>query len=389
MTTTILEGDCLQTLKSLPDGSVQCVVTSPPYWGLRDYGIAGQLGMEPTPQEFVINLVAVFREVRRVLRDDGTLWLNLGDSYAGSGGAGEWSKRKAGKQEYAGPRGNNVNRIVKSKRMERGSGRWGGGNLPAVGGLKPKDLVGIPWRVAFALQEDGWWLRSDIIWQKPNPMPESVSDRPTKSHEYIFLLTKSEQYFYDADAILEDCSPNTHARISQDLANQVGSFKANGGSKSNGPMKAVIRGSTRKLAEAGSGIKQNSSFEAAVCLKVEKRNKRSVWTVPTGSYSGAHFATFPPELIEPCILAGSKPGDTVLDPFNGSGTAGEVSIKHHRNYIGCELNPEYIELTLRRLAQVQPVLPAISALTQAPADGYAASQQASLFPASLEPAEER
>ncbi len=345
MSITLLEGDCRETLKNLPDRSVQCVVTSPPYWGLRDYGVIGQMGMESTPQEYVENMVLVFREVRRVLCDDGTLWLNLGDSYAGSGGAGEWSKRKAGKQEYAGPRGN----------MERGSGhRWGGGNLPAVGDLKPKDLVGIPWMVAFALRADGWYLRQDIIWSKPNPMPESVSDRCTKSHDYIFLLTKKARYYYDAEAILEPVSPNTHMRVSQDIANQIGSYRAYGGNRANGPMKAVIR--TPKQTLSGTGIKNNDSFNNSVVLPVEARNKRSVWTVTTKPYREAHFATYPPELIEPCILAGSKPGDTILDPFNGSGTTGAVAIKHHRNYIGCELNPDYIRLTHRRLAQVQLVL---------------------------------
>lgn len=358
MTVQLLLGDALEQLKTLPDASVQCVVTSPPYWGLRDYGLEGQMGMEATPAEYVNDLVMVFREVRRVLKDDATLWLNLGDSYAGSGGAGEWSRRKAGKQEYAGPRGNNVNRKT---RKDNNTGRrysiLGGNHLPAPDGLKPKDLVGIPWRVALALQDDGWWLRSDIIWYKPNPMPESVTDRPTKAHEYIFLLAKSEQYYYDARSIEEECSPNTHARISQNLANQVGSFRANGGSKSNGPMKTVIKGSTRKLAEAGDKfIKSNKSYEAAMVMPVETRNKRSVWTVATQPYKGAHFATYPPDLIEPCILAGSRPGDIVLDPFNGSGTTGAVALKHHRDYIGIELNPAYIELTNKRLAQVQPTL---------------------------------
>jgi site-specific DNA-methyltransferase (cytosine-N4-specific) len=188
-------------------------------------------------------------------------------------------------------------------------------------------------------------------------MPESVTDRPTKAHEYIFLLSKSEHYFYDARSIEEECSPNTHMRISQNLAKQVGSFRANGGNKTNGPMKAVLKGSTRKLAESGDKfIKSNRSFEAAVVMPVDARNKRTVWTVATQPYSGAHFATYPPALIEPCILAGSRPGDTVLDPFNGSGTTGAVALKHHRNYIGCELNPEYIELTNKRLAQIQPTL---------------------------------
>ena len=358
MTVQILQGDCLETLKTLPDGCVQTCVTSPPYWGLRDYGIAGQLGMESTPADYVDNLVTVFREVWRVMKDDGILWINLGDSYAGSGGAGSWSKRKAGKQEYAGQR-SNVNRTISRKNRVAGTrrryGAEGGNHLPAPPGLKPKDLVGIPWRVAFALQEDGWYLRSDIIWNKPNPMPESVTDRPTKAHEYIFLLAKSEKYYYDAEAILEECSPNTHARISQDLANQVGSYRANGGNKNNGPMKAVVRSSKRKLADSGQG-KRTASYETSMCMLVEKRNKRSVWTVNTGSYSGAHFATFPPALIEPCILAGSRPGDTVLDPFGGSGTTAAVAVKHNRNAILCELNPAYIELMNKRLAEVQPLL---------------------------------
>ena len=354
MTVELLLGDCLETLKTLPDCSVQTCVTSPPYWGLRDYNIEGQMGVEATPQEYVDNLVMVFQEVKRILRDDGTLWLNLGDSYAGSGGAGEWSRRKAGKQDYAGPRGNNVNRVVKSKRIERGSGRWGGGNLPAIGDIKPKDLVGIPWLVAFALRADGWWLRSDIIWAKPNPMPESVTDRPTKSHEYIFLLTKSARYYYDAEAIAEPVTQSSIDRINQpNLENQIGSTRVPG--KTNGNMKAVL---SKNLMADG---QQPNSFHIARAngekdIIYPARNKRSVWTVTTKPYREAHFATFPPDLIEPCILAGSRPGDTVLDPFNGSGTTGEVSIKHRRNYIGLELKPDYIELTKKRLAKVQPVL---------------------------------
>ncbi len=342
----ILNGDARNI--PLASGTVQCVVTSPPYWGLRDYGtghweggdpacdhveqrirtrrnlaaaanacdggnqnqgnraddgeatalqfrgvcgkcgarrVDAQIGMEETPEGYVRDLVEVFREVRRVLRPDGVMWLNLGDSYARNGGEPGGKNRELLRMEG------------KQKRML---------SIPDATGLKAKDLVGIPWMVAFALRADGWYLRSEIIWYKPNPMPESVTDRPTKAHEQVFLLTQSERYFYDADAIMEPISSNTYARISQDLANQVGSFRAHGGGKTNGPMKAVIRGSTRKLAEAGSGIKANESFEAACVLEVASRNRRSVWTIPTQSYNGAHFATFPEKLVEPCILAGTS-----------------------------------------------------------------------------------
>jgi DNA modification methylase len=319
----------------LADETVQVCVTSPPYWGLRDYklGAAG-IGLEKTPEEYVSNIVQVFREVRRVLRDDGTIWVNLGDSYSG-GGRGNYDVVSENKGNGA----------------SRGLGR------PTVPGLKPKDLVGIPWRVAFALQADGWYLRSDIIWHKPNPMPESVRDRPTKSHEYLFLLSKQPRYYYDAEAIAEPASPNTHMRISQDLANQVGSFRANGGNKTNGPMRAVVKGSTRKLAEAGSGIAANRDFESALAMKVENRNRRDVWTVPTQPYRGAHFATYPEKLVEPCILAGSKAGDVVLDPFCGSGTTGAVAVKHGRDFIGIDMSAEYLELARRRIGEAQVLLP--------------------------------
>lgn len=432
MTVTILEGNCLDTLKSLPANSVQCVVTSPPYYGLRDYGTPphvwggdpecahdwheyiqpaangilhdggmsgetlsgnsgtrqpkksdfcsicgawrGNYGLEPSPELYVEHTVLIFREVFRVLKDDGTLWLNLGDSYAGSGkGFMADGSVAAGKKQSTNKGSVEISEdVVRSKRMERGSGRWGGGNIPATGNLKPKDLIGIPWMVAFALRADGWYLRQDIIWNKPNPMPESVNDRCTKSHEYIFLFSKSRKYYFDQESILEPVSGNTHARVSQNVAAQIGSFRANGGAKTNGPMKAVIR--TPKQQAAGSGIKNNDSFNNAIALQVQERNKRSVWTVTTKPYKGAHFATYPPDLIEPCILAGTKEGDTVLDPFNGSGTTGAVAIKHHRNYIGCELNPKYIKLTNRRLSQVQPVLIPVSALTQHQADGGKAGE---------------
>jgi site-specific DNA-methyltransferase (adenine-specific) len=440
---TILVGDCRDTLKTLPDESVNCVVTSPPYWGLRDYGTATwqggdakcdhkkmrstqrsglrndgrknvgtqpgektaalfvpyksvcakcgaeridrQIGLEKSLDEFVRTMVEVFREVRRVLRNDGTCWVNLGDVYNGAG--------------LSGGKGVSEERGQLSHRGAIGAGR-------VDAGLKHKDMCGIPWRVAFALQADGWYLRQDIIWHKPNPMPESCNDRCTKAHEYIFLLAKSgspifwthrdgrrmdekpapeyryvlretgkeykrapkgwkdlvgedenrlwrrinlwsgHDYYYDQDAVLEECSPNTHARISQDLEKQIGSERAHGGSKPNGTMKAV----TRKAASAAGllGVKNNPSFSAAVCLRLPKRNKRSVWTVNTFSYAEAHFATYPPDLIRPCILAGCPKDGVVMDLFGGSGTTGAVALEEGRRAILCELNPQYAALARRR-----------------------------------------
>jgi len=342
---TILQGDWIDQLRTLQDRCVETCVTSPPYWGLRDYGVAGQIGLEKTPEDYVAKLVEGFREVRRVLRDDATLWLNLGDSYASQGGSfdpADWDNKQS----------TNRGSIEKSRQ--------------APTGLKPKDLVGIPWRVAFALQADGWYLRSDIIWHKPNPMPESVTDRPTKSHEYIFLLTKQERYYYDAEAIKEPSSPNSHAFASQfrgsptDHRFQDGKVihpKANGRnsrmvveraagkehSKPN-PSRSHVPGVTPKSAAAGSGIKANESFHAAVCDLVPDRNKRTVWTVATSPYKEAHFATFPPDLIKPCILAGTRPGDTVLDPFGGSGTSGQVALELGRKAVLIELNPKYVQM---------------------------------------------
>lgn len=361
--------------------SVQCVVTSPPYWSLRDYNVEGQLGLEglhdclgwatgdPCGECHVCRMVGVFRLVRDLITDDGVLWMNYGDTYASSGGAG-WQGKN-------GQRADRRFTAVRDTEAMREIGRR------PPGTLKPKDLCGIPWRVAFALQADGWYLRQDIIWHKPNPMPESVTDRCTKSHEYLFLLSKSERYYFNQEAILEPVSPNTHARLSQDVQNQIGSTHANGGAKTNGNMKAVGRhlpgnkthkGTTayengaeehrtkaglvkyadkmRKLAESGSGTKNNDSFDAAMAIMPENRNKRSVWTVATQPYSGAHFATFPPALIEPCILAGSRPGDTVLDPFFGSGTTGQVAQALGRKWIGCELNADYEPLQRHRTAQM-------------------------------------
>ena len=330
MTALIQVGDCRETMRQYAATGLraQTCVTSPPYYGLRDYGVEGQIGQEQTPEEYISAMVEVFRCVRDVLADDGTLWLNIGDSYAGGGG-GNYSK---------GTRNNSGQNITNVR------------NRPdwlALVGLKQKDLIGIPWMLAFALRADGWYLRQDIIWHKPNPMPESVRDRCTKAHEYVFLLSKSERYYYDQDAVLEPVSPNTHARLSQDVQNQIGSTRAHGGSKSNGGMKAV----GRKF-DPGAGNKNNASFDAAMAIMPTKRNRRSVWSIATRPYKGAHFATFPPALIEPCILAGSRPGDWVLDPFMGSGTTAEVAIRHGRMALGCELNPEYKNLIDERLAAI-------------------------------------
>lgn len=334
-----MAGDCLEQLRALPDESVHCCVTSPPYWGLRDYGVAGQIGLEPTPEAYVAKMVEVFREVRRVLRDDGTVWCNLGDSYARNGGT-----QGGGNRELLHMEGKQTRMTV----------------IPPGVGLKEKDLCGIPWRVAFALQADGWYLRCDIIWRKPNPMPESVTDRPTKAHEYIFLLSKSPKYYYDQNAILEPCSQSTHDRLSQDVQNQIGSERANGGAKTNGNMKAVARKSWRgsefhdgRNAEVHPNVgknrvKDNLSMDSALAIMPEARNKRSVWTVPTQGFKDAHFATFPEDLIKPCILAGCPVGGTVLDPFGGSGTTGKVSLELGRRAILIELNPKYVELCQRR-----------------------------------------
>jgi DNA modification methylase len=341
MSILIIQADA----RSIPlaDKSVHCVVTSPPYWGLRDYGVAGQLGLEKTPEEYIAQMVEVFREVKRVLRDDGTIWVNMGDSYQG-GNRGEYGKTRGG---------NGI------QQTNPGSDTIGAPNRFPIPGLKAKDLVGIPWMLAFALRADGWYLRSDIIWSKPNPMPESVSDRPTKAHEYIFLLSKNERYYYDVDAILEPVSENTHMRLSQNLARQVGSHRANGGGKTNGPMKAV--GRKAKQDETGNRrytgfnerwkVKHNASFDASVCLPVTERNKRSVWTVNAQGFAEAHFATFPEELIKPCILAGCPAGGIVLDPFMGSGTTALVARNLQCNAVGLELNAAYIEIAKRRLAQ--------------------------------------
>jgi DNA modification methylase len=314
----IRTGDCREILPTLDAGSVHCCVTSPPYWGLRDYGVAGQLGLEATPEEYVEAIVAVFREVRRVLRDDGTLWLNLGDSYAGARG-GAQGKNSAFLSREA---------CVNGTR-ERGFDR-------VAPGLKPKDLVGIPWRVAFALQADGWWLRSDIIWSKPNPMPESITDRPTKAHEYLFLLAKSERYFYDAKAI---AWPSSN--------------RLPGNAKPDKHTTAALEGDAKLRTKAGMWKLQQKWQENG---PPETVNARTVWTVASQPFAGAHFATFPPKLVEPCILAGSPPGGVVLDPFAGAGTVGLVANRLGRNFVGVELNPAYREMARERVVDDAPLL---------------------------------
>lgn len=319
MTNRVIFGDCRESMRAMIEQGVkaQMCVTSPPYFGLRDYGHPGQLGLEHTPEQYIANMIEVFRLVRDLLADDGVLWLNIGDSYG-------------------------------------------------VG----KQLLGIPWRLALALQGDGWVLRQDIIWNKPNPMPESVTDRCTKSHEYIFLLSKSERYYFDHDAIKEPAAPSSVSRWNQDIESQAGSDRVPG--KTNGTMKAVggarskrdsFKREDSKRAEVIPGQtvgthrpdRDESEYDTAT------RNKRSVWTVATVPYKGAHFATFPPALIEPCILAGSRPGAVVFDPFFGSGTSGEVAQRLGRRWIGCELNIDYAPLQNERLAQSSLILEAAAA----------------------------
>jgi DNA modification methylase len=332
MLNQILCCDVLDGLRQIPAEYVNCVVTSPPYFGLRDYGVDGQIGLEDTPEQYISRLVDVFREVRRVLRDDGTLWLNIGDSYAGSGKGGRDTE----------------NALKYKQGTNRGAGT--GKPLGRFEGIKPKDLIGIPWRVAFALQADGWWLRQDIIWAKPNPMPESVTDRCTKAHEYIFLLTKNAKYYYDAEAIAEPVAKSTILRLSQDIESQRGSDRVPG--KTNGTMKAAAPRYGGNKYTADPTVFYRTKSGNAYDLRYN-RNKRSVWTVATQPYSEAHFATFPEKLIEPCILAGCPKGGIVLDPFFGSGTTGKVAIKYGRHFIGIELNPQYVRIAEKRLQAVQ------------------------------------
>ena len=313
-------GDCRDTMRDLKAQGVrvQCCVTSPPYYGLRDYGHPGQLGLEDTPTEYVAAMVDTFRLVRELLADDGVLWLNLGDSYANDT---KWGGSTSGKH------------------VQAQHGNSGIGRRRHTTGLPGKNLIGIPWRVAFALQADGWYLRQDIIWHKPNPMPESVTDRCTKAHEYLFLLTKSERYYWDAEAMQERA-------VGQTLHDLTGPGYAAPGQAPNSGNRKELR--TDIESRHRSQIKGGQSMQAE---PDGMRNRRSVWTVPTQPYAGAHFAVFPAALIEPCILAGSRPGDLVLDPFMGSGTTAQVAQALGRQWIGCELNPEYAPLQQARTAQ--------------------------------------
>ena len=340
MTVRVLQGDCRDVLKTLPDESVHCVVTSPPYWGLRDYGHAGQLGLEATPQEYVERMVEVFAHVGRVLRADGTLWLNLGDSYARAQETNVPQTKKGGAPSYPehSKEGSSDGAVG---RAERPGTRSGG---------KPKDLVGIPWRVAFALQAAGWWLRQDIIWSKPNPMPESVTDRCTKAHEYLFLLAKSERYYFDQDAIQEAATVGDNARnVTDPVPSHMPGAPANIGIRRSGNKE-------RKSRHDHGGNPDHPGAQAfGVPWEGDTRNKRSVWTVTTQPFKEAHFATFPPALIEPCILAGCPAGGTVLDPFGGAGTTGLVADRHGRDAILIELNPEYSEMARKRIFNDSPL----------------------------------
>ncbi|MDF2844764.1 MAG: putative adenine-specific DNA-methyltransferase [Herbinix sp.] len=351
----IYHGDALEILKTLPDNSVDCGVTSPPYYGLRDYGVDGQIGLEESPEEYINRLVSVFREFRRVLKPEGTLWVNIGDSYVGTGGdrKNPVSNKIFNQQQQSNPK----------------DGRYQRTQTLKEGGLKPKDLMGIPWLLAFALRADGWYLRQDIVWNKPNPMPESVTDRCTKSHEYIFLFSKSAHYYYDNEAIKEPCIQDEMANgfrggsycNNETFKNEIGGKRKSKGNYrppagwdtepgSHGTIhrdgRAVRYGGNKYTANPDEfyRTKSENAYEPR-----EKLNKRSVWTVATQAYKEAHFATFPEELIKPCILAGSPEGGIVLDMFFGSGTTGKVALNNFRHYIGIELNPKYIELANKRL----------------------------------------
>ena len=349
VTVQILTGDSRQILATLPDESVNCCVTSPPYFGLRDYGHGGQMGLEATPDEFIAGMVEVFQEVRRVLREDGTLWLNIGDSYAGS-----WGAQSRGNATGEGKATIGGTSPLSARQIAAHPARTGTGSVKDTPGIKPKDLIGIPWMLAFALRADGWYLRQDIIWSKPNPMPESVQDRCTKAHEYLFLLSKGPRYHYDIDAVAEPISAASISRLAQNVDEQIGSDRVPG--KTNGTMKAVGRGG--RNASRGQGADRDRDGGAANRDGRDMReagtgltrNKRSVWEVATQPFKEAHFATFPPALVEPCILAGCPRGGTVLDPFFGAGTTGLVADRHQRDCIGIELNPAYAEIAQRRIS---------------------------------------
>jgi DNA modification methylase len=443
MTVKILHGDCRAAMQTLPEGSINCCVTSPPYWGLRDYGLEPLewpacsyspmpgmppievpamsccLGLEPSVDAFVAHMVLIFREVHRVLRDDGTLWMNFGDSYAGSWGAQGRSGKAYGKHNYSklvSKRTLSARSIVNQPKKAQPVAAF------RSAGIKPKDMYGIPWRVAFALQADGWWLRQDIVWSKPNPMPESTRDRCTKSHEYVFLLAKSRQYYYDFEAMQEPVNGGAHARRPVEYSgakrpgfghgydanpkpryrteegwgekrvpsgwatgtdrahteldgNFTGERNARVGrregppgnpaerqpAKASGREQQDLRTSAAFGRDAGWRNKNNTSMAEALAGVRDTRNRRSVWTVTTAPFKEAHFATFPPALVEPCIAAGCPIGGTVLDPFGGAGTTGLVADRLHRNAVLIELNPAYVEIARKRIHSDAPLLAEVQA----------------------------
>jgi DNA modification methylase len=336
-------------LKTLPADSVHCCVTSPPYFGLRDYGHAGQIGLEQTPAEYVEQMVEVFREVRRVLRDDGTLWLNLGDSYTNIGKTGGYTSGVAAKGNHGDASKGCGNRSPERSRAL------------AAGGLKPKDLIGIPWRVAFALQADGWYLRQDIIWHKPNPMPESVRDRCTKAHEYVFLMSKSERYYFDRAAMQEPSTGQAPGNVKPLKGSDQEAHRTRSGLQAYAERQRSKRDSFKrddsKRAEpiVGQAAGTHRADREESTWDTATRNKRSVWTIATQPFSEAHFATMAPELAETCIKAGCPEGGTVLDPFGGAGTTGLVADQLQRSAVLCELNPDYIEIARRRIAADAPL----------------------------------
>lgn len=331
---TIHNMDCLAGLKMLDDNSIDCCVTSPPYYQMRDYGVQGQIGLEKMPDEYVQKLVEVFAEVKRVLKPTGTMWLNIGDCYAGSGGMGSFIDSKAKKGMI----------VIKQYSRHKTYGK-----------IKPKDLMGIPWTLAFALRDDGWYLRQDIIWHKPNPLPESVRDRCTKAHEYIFLLAKSPKYYYDYEAMLEPATGYDGRKDTRMKGSKKYSQEVVPGQR---PHTFATRGHERwkfkNLRDKGQPLHTMhlKRLEGEEYLS-PVRNKRSVWTVPTQPFKGAHFAVFPLALITPCILAGCPVGGIVLDPFMGASTTALAALQNNRNFIGFELNPEYVKIAEERLQNVQ------------------------------------
>jgi DNA modification methylase len=347
-------GDAVEVLRTLPSESVQTCITSPPYWGLRDYGVDGQIGLEASLAEYFGKLLAVFAEVRRVLRPDGTLWVNMGDCYVTKANTGTgWNSTINGQATQI-----EAGKAARQRRRTK----------VATGGLKQKDLVGQPWRLAFALQDAGWYLRRDIIWHKPSPMPEACTDRPTTAHEYLFLLAKNERYHYDARAVMEPVTGGAHARGHGVNPKAVGGWDAGQQTDHSAiafakPDADAARAFTARRTQAvdreakqpAARPRQNASFSAAVSQLVTMRNRRSVWKVASVPFKGAHFATFPPKLVEPCVLAGCPVGGLVLDPFAGSGTTGVVAVQHGRSFVGIELNPDYAEMARKRIASADPI----------------------------------